>query len=54
MFSSLATAAVSFATGAFGIWIPQYLSRAQVVQDPAKDCSEEICSSTDRSEVLIG
>ncbi|KAI5615540.1 protein spinster-like 2 isoform 1 [Silurus asotus] len=35
MFSSLGTAAVSFATGAFGIWIPQYLARAQEVQETA-------------------
>ncbi|KAF4073057.1 hypothetical protein AMELA_G00254500 [Ameiurus melas] len=33
MFSSLGSAAVSFATGAFGIWIPQYLVRAQEVQE---------------------
>lgn len=35
MFSSLGSAAVSFATGAFGIWIPQYLVRAQMVQETA-------------------
>ncbi|KAF5896664.1 protein spinster 2 [Clarias magur] len=35
MFSSLGSAAVSFATGAFGIWIPQYLVRAQEVQETA-------------------
>ncbi|VCW68990.1 unnamed protein product [Gulo gulo] len=32
VFSSLATSAVSFATGALGMWIPLYLHRAQVVQ----------------------
>ncbi|KAM9788775.1 sphingosine-1-phosphate transporter SPNS2 [Neosynchiropus ocellatus] len=47
VFSSLATAAVSFATGAFGIWIPQYLVRAQVVQKSNAACTADICSSTD-------
>lgn len=48
VFSSLASAAVSFATGAFGIWIPGYLFRARVVQKTAEACTKEICSSTDR------
>uniref|UniRef100_A0A3B5A1D1 Sphingolipid transporter 2 n=2 Tax=Stegastes partitus TaxID=144197 RepID=A0A3B5A1D1_9TELE len=47
VFSSLASAAVSFATGAFGMWIPLYLARAQVVQKTAEACTKEICSSTD-------
>ncbi|XP_063344481.1 sphingosine-1-phosphate transporter SPNS2 isoform X1 [Pelmatolapia mariae] len=47
VFSSLASAAVSFATGAFGIWIPGYLFRARVVQKTAEACTKEICSSTD-------
>ncbi|XP_068600260.1 sphingosine-1-phosphate transporter SPNS2-like [Brachionichthys hirsutus] len=47
VFSSLASAAVSFATGAFGIWIPLYLARAQVVQKTAEPCTKDICSSTD-------
>ncbi|CAL8267680.1 unnamed protein product [Merluccius merluccius] len=47
VFSSLASAAVSFATGAFGVWIPSYLSRAQVVQKTAEVCTKEICSSKD-------
>ncbi|KAF3706704.1 Protein spinster -like protein 2 Protein two of hearts [Channa argus] len=47
VFSSLATSAVSFATGAFGMWIPLYLVRAQVVQKTAEACTKEICSSTD-------
>ncbi|KAM9846837.1 sphingosine-1-phosphate transporter SPNS2 isoform 2-T2 [Aulostomus maculatus] len=46
-FSSLASAAVSFATGAFGYWIPAYLARAQVVQKTAEVCTKDICSSTD-------
>lgn len=50
VFSSLASAAVSFATGAFGIWIPQYLFRAQVVQKTAVTCTYQPCSSKDRSE----
>lgn len=50
VFSSLASAAVSFATGAFGIWIPQYLVRAQVVQKTAVSCTYQPCSSKDRSE----
>lgn len=50
VFSSLASAAVSFATGAFGIWIPQYLFRAQVVQKTAVSCTYQPCSSRDRSE----
>lgn len=50
VFSSLASAAVSFATGAFGIWIPQYLFRAQVVQKTAVSCTYQPCSSKDRSE----
>ncbi|TWW74141.1 Protein spinster -like protein 2 [Takifugu flavidus] len=47
VFSSLASAAVSFATGAFGMWIPLYLTRAQMVQKTAEACTKEICSSTD-------
>uniref|UniRef100_A0A3Q1ATE4 Major facilitator superfamily (MFS) profile domain-containing protein n=1 Tax=Amphiprion ocellaris TaxID=80972 RepID=A0A3Q1ATE4_AMPOC len=47
VFSSLASAAVSFATGAFGMWIPLYLARAQVVQKTAEACTKEICNSTD-------
>ncbi|XP_029985774.1 sphingosine-1-phosphate transporter SPNS2 isoform X2 [Sphaeramia orbicularis] len=47
MFSSLASAAVSFATGAFGIWIPSYLTRAQEVQKIEVCPKSEICSSTD-------
>uniref|UniRef100_A0A8C1QRB9 Sphingolipid transporter 2 n=1 Tax=Cyprinus carpio TaxID=7962 RepID=A0A8C1QRB9_CYPCA len=47
VFSSLASAAVSFATGAFGIWIPQYLVRAQVVQKTAESCTSQPCSSKD-------
>uniref|UniRef100_A0A665V9L5 Protein spinster homolog 2 n=1 Tax=Echeneis naucrates TaxID=173247 RepID=A0A665V9L5_ECHNA len=47
VFSSFASAAVSFATGAFGMWIPLYLARAQVVQKTAEPCTQEICSSTD-------
>ncbi len=50
VFSSLASAAVSFATGAFGIWIPQYLVRAQVVQKTAENCIVQPCSSKDRSQ----
>ncbi|KAK5918442.1 hypothetical protein CgunFtcFv8_003208 [Champsocephalus gunnari] len=48
VFSSLASSSVSFATGAFGMWIPVYLARAQVVQKTAEPCTtKEICSSTD-------
>ncbi|XP_066516879.1 sphingosine-1-phosphate transporter SPNS2 [Hoplias malabaricus] len=47
VFSSLASAAVSFATGAFGIWIPQYLFRAQEVQKTVESCTEQPCSSKD-------
>lgn len=47
VFSSLASAAVSFATGAFGMWIPLYLARAQVVQKTAEACTNAACSSTD-------
>ncbi|KAA8586435.1 hypothetical protein FQN60_000271, partial [Etheostoma spectabile] len=47
VFSSLASSAVSFATGAFGMWIPLYLARAQVVQKTAEPCTKDICSSTD-------
>ncbi|KAM6969812.1 sphingosine-1-phosphate transporter SPNS2 [Aplochiton taeniatus] len=47
VFSSLASAAVSFATGAFGMWIPAYLFRAQVVQKTAEACIKETCSSKD-------
>uniref|UniRef100_A0A8C6Q5H3 SPNS lysolipid transporter 2, sphingosine-1-phosphate n=1 Tax=Nothobranchius furzeri TaxID=105023 RepID=A0A8C6Q5H3_NOTFU len=47
MFSSLASAAVSFAIGAFGMWIPIYLFRAQVVQKIAVPCTKGICRSTD-------
>ncbi|XP_061596141.1 sphingosine-1-phosphate transporter SPNS2 isoform X2 [Cololabis saira] len=47
VFSSFASAAVSFATGAFGTWIPIYLARARVVQKTAEPCIKEVCSSTD-------
>ncbi|XP_041864484.1 protein spinster homolog 2 isoform X2 [Melanotaenia boesemani] len=47
VFSSLASAAVSFATGAFGMWIPIYLARAQVVQRTAEPCTKEVCPSPD-------
>ncbi|MGH0147558.1 UNVERIFIED_CONTAM: hypothetical protein FKN15_019381 [Acipenser sinensis] len=47
VFSSLASAAVSFATGAFGMWIPLYLFRAQVVQKSVVACDQEPCSIKD-------
>ncbi|KAM7398499.1 hypothetical protein PAMA_006417 [Pampus argenteus] len=47
MCSSLASAAVSFATGAFGMWIPVYLHRAQIVQKTAEVCTTGTCSSKD-------
>ncbi|KAK7925647.1 hypothetical protein WMY93_007957 [Mugilogobius chulae] len=48
VFSSLASAAVSFATGAFGMWIPLYLARAQEVQKTATACvNSQICNSKD-------
>uniref|UniRef100_A0AAQ4PDG3 SPNS lysolipid transporter 2, sphingosine-1-phosphate n=1 Tax=Gasterosteus aculeatus aculeatus TaxID=481459 RepID=A0AAQ4PDG3_GASAC len=47
VFSSLASSAVSFATGAFGMWIPVYLVRAQEVQKTVEVCTKEICSSKD-------
>ena len=48
VFSSLATSAVSFATGALGMWIPLYLHRAQVVQKTAETCSSPPCGAKDR------
>ena len=48
VFSSLATSAVSFATGALGMWIPLYLHRAQVVQKTAETCSSPPCGAQDR------
>ncbi|KAM8813770.1 sphingosine-1-phosphate transporter SPNS2 isoform 2-T2 [Rhynchonycteris naso] len=47
VFSSLATSAVSFATGALGMWIPLYLHRAQVVQKTAEACSSPPCGTKD-------
>ncbi|XP_027887111.1 sphingosine-1-phosphate transporter SPNS2 isoform X8 [Xiphophorus couchianus] len=47
VFSSLATAAVSFATGAFSMLIPIYLHRAQVVQKEVEACTKKVCSSRD-------
>ncbi|XP_027481509.1 protein spinster homolog 2 [Zalophus californianus] len=47
VFSSLATSAVSFATGALGMWIPLYLHRAQVVQKTAEMCSNPPCGAKD-------
>ncbi|XP_042822218.1 protein spinster homolog 2 isoform X1 [Panthera tigris] len=47
VFSSLATSAVSFATGALGMWIPLYLHRAQVVQKTADSCSSPPCGAKD-------
>lgn len=48
VFSSLATSAVSFATGALGMWIPLYLHRAQVVQKTAEICNSPPCGAKDR------
>lgn len=48
VFSSLATSAVSFATGALGMWIPLYLHRAQVVQKTAETCGSPPCGARDR------
>ncbi|XP_063196871.1 sphingosine-1-phosphate transporter SPNS2-like isoform X3 [Chroicocephalus ridibundus] len=47
VFSSLATSAVSFATGALGMWIPLYLHRAQVVQKTAETCNSQACGTKD-------
>ncbi|XP_036308236.1 protein spinster homolog 2 isoform X4 [Pipistrellus kuhlii] len=47
VFSSLATSAVSFATGALGMWIPLYLYRAQVVQKTAEACGSPPCGAKD-------
>ncbi|XP_062392259.1 sphingosine-1-phosphate transporter SPNS2 isoform X4 [Sardina pilchardus] len=47
VFSSLASATVTFATGAFGTWIPQYLFRARVVQKTAEPCVTTPCKSHD-------
>ncbi|XP_047562325.1 sphingosine-1-phosphate transporter SPNS2 isoform X5 [Lutra lutra] len=47
VFSSLATSAVSFATGALGMWIPLYLHRAQVVQKTAETCGSPPCGARD-------
>ncbi|XP_049638528.1 sphingosine-1-phosphate transporter SPNS2 [Suncus etruscus] len=47
VFSSLATSAVSFATGALGMWIPLYLHRAQVVQKTAEICNSPPCGAKD-------
>ncbi|XP_074153868.1 sphingosine-1-phosphate transporter SPNS2 [Sminthopsis crassicaudata] len=47
VFSSLATSAVSFATGALGMWIPLYLHRAQVVQKTTETCTNQPCESRD-------
>ncbi|XP_063059597.1 sphingosine-1-phosphate transporter SPNS2 [Engraulis encrasicolus] len=47
VFSSLASATVTFATGAFGTWIPQYLYRARVVQKVTEPCTVAPCSSND-------
>ncbi|XP_031428262.1 protein spinster homolog 2 [Clupea harengus] len=47
VFSSLASATVTFATGAFGTWIPQYLFRARVVQKSAESCVVSPCNSHD-------
>ncbi|XP_056663701.1 sphingosine-1-phosphate transporter SPNS2 isoform X2 [Monodelphis domestica] len=47
VFSSLATSAVSFATGALGMWIPLYLHRAQVVQRTAETCGHPPCETRD-------
>ncbi|XP_023420778.1 sphingosine-1-phosphate transporter SPNS2 isoform X5 [Cavia porcellus] len=47
VFSSLATSAVSFATGALGMWIPLYLHRAQVVQKTAETCHSPPCGAKD-------
>ena len=53
VFSSLATSAVSFATGALGMWIPLYLHRAQVVQKTAETCISQPCGTKDRWDSYI-
>lgn len=52
IFSSFGSAAVSFATGAFGIWIPQYLFRAQVVQQTVMSCTDQPCNS--KNSLIFG
>ncbi|XP_008426384.2 protein spinster homolog 2 isoform X1 [Poecilia reticulata] len=52
VFSTLATSAVSFATGAFGMLIPIYLYRAQVVQREIEPCTSKVCSS--KNSLIFG
>ncbi|XP_067864050.1 sphingosine-1-phosphate transporter SPNS2 [Heptranchias perlo] len=47
VFSTLASASVSFATGVLGVWIPLYLFRAEVVQKNIEPCTVEPCSGRD-------
>ncbi|GCB70291.1 hypothetical protein scyTo_0008541 [Scyliorhinus torazame] len=47
VFSTLASASVSFATGVLGMWIPLYLFRAEVVQKNIEPCTVEPCSGRD-------
>ncbi|GCC35991.1 hypothetical protein chiPu_0014481 [Chiloscyllium punctatum] len=47
VFSTLASASVSFATGVLGVWIPLYLFRAEVVQKNIEPCTAEPCSGRD-------
>ncbi|KAM4546259.1 sphingosine-1-phosphate transporter SPNS2 [Fundulus diaphanus] len=47
VFSSVASATVTFAVGAFGMYIPIYLFRAQVVQKEVEACTSKVCSSKD-------
>ncbi|XP_006136125.2 protein spinster homolog 3 isoform X1 [Pelodiscus sinensis] len=46
IWSSLGVTAISFVTGALGLWMPLFLYRAQLVHDLVPPCLQEPCSSS--------
>ncbi|NWT05235.1 SPNS3 protein, partial [Mionectes macconnelli] len=46
VWSSLGVAAMTFVTGALGMWIPLFLYRAQLVQGIVPPCLQEPCNSS--------
>ncbi|XP_027737956.1 protein spinster homolog 3-like isoform X1 [Empidonax traillii] len=52
VWSSLGVAAMTFVTGALGMWVPLFLYRAQLVQGIVPPCLQEPCSSS--SSLIFG
>ncbi|KAJ7402602.1 hypothetical protein BTVI_84883 [Pitangus sulphuratus] len=52
VWSSLGVAAMTFVTGALGMWVPLFLYRAQLVQGIVPPCLQEPCNSS--SSLIFG